>query len=254
MAAITQSVNLIKTFDYEPIEQRVSLFVSLLNYLCTLIENKPLIDDCLADLESSIRSVILKNAAFSKKDRFNPPFIVTLLLYYDLCKIFNCLEPFKELLYLLFSRAGAFPLHAVYLLWKHDRDVFIEMSLYDSIINCIIGSTLKEDVEELQPFNDLVEYFQSLNVNWEEKLVQIETSSLQCIANHEAFTMENLNLFTIAGKSLSLIYVYRGGMYAVQSLTENKIIESIESQMLDEKYRLFLTYIIRGLIQNDYDL
>ena len=244
LAAMFQSISLFKNYDFEPIEQRVSLYTTILNYICTRIEKKPLVEECMNTLETKLRATILDNMVLATENRFSPSFSATMMIYYDLCKIFNHLELFKEILYILFMRAGEFPIHTIYLLWRHDHNVFAEISLYDSIINCIIGNTLQKNLNDLQPFYDLTEYYQALNANWEETLVGIETSSLQCVINSEEFTTDKINLYTIAGKCLSLIYVYRGGEYAVQSLLENKIIERMDCLDLDEKYRLYLVYLL----------
>ena len=244
LAAMFQSINLFKTYDFDPIEQRVSLYTSILNYICTRIEKKPLVGECMNALETKLRTTILDNMVLATESRFSPSFSAIMMIYYDLCKIFNHLELFKEMLYILFMRAGEFPIHTVYLLWRHDHNVFAEISLYDSIINCIIGNTLQNNLNDLQRFYDFTEYYHALNGNWEKKLIEIETSSLQCVINSDEFTTDRINLYTIAGKCLSLIYVYKGGEYAVQSLLENKIIERMDCSALDEKYRLFLVYLL----------
>ena len=90
----------------------------------------------------------------------------------------------------------------------------------------------------------MVEWYVGLDGHWDEKLSEIEASALQCILNTEAFTQENVDVFTIAGKSLVLLYIYRGGAYAIQSLNANGILERIDDSSLNSKYRLFLLYII----------
>ena len=59
-------------------------------------------------------------------------------------------DPFKQTIYAIFKMAGEFPLQVVYTLWKHDQDVYAEMSLYDTIINSIIGYTFTTHADEFK--------------------------------------------------------------------------------------------------------
>ena len=243
-AAMLQSVSLLKEYDVPSIEQRASLFSALLNYLLTRFESFQFSEMCFPSLKEQLDSEIFVKHINIRKERFSPPFIAILLIFYDLCRINHMEDPFKQTIYAIFKMAGEFPLQVVYTLWKHDQDVYAEMSLYDTIINSIIGYTFTTHADELHSYHDMVEWYVGLDGHWDEKLSEIEASALQCILNTEAFTQENVDVFTIAGKSLVLLYIYRGGAYAIQSLNANGILERIDDSSLNSKYRLFLWYII----------
>lgn len=246
--AMLQSVSLLKEYDTPSIEQRASLFSALLNYLLTRFESFQFTETRFASLKQQLDSEIFVKHINIRKERFSPSFIAILLILYDLCKINHMEDPFKQIIYSIFKMSGEFPLQVVYTLWKHDHDVFAETSLYDTIINNIIGYIFTTNRDKLQPYHDMVEWYSSINASWDEKLSEIEASALQCVLNTEAFTQENVDVFTVAGKSLALLYVYRGGVYAIQSLKVNGILERIDDSAFDSKYRLFLVYIICSVL------
>ena len=111
-------------------------------------------------------------------------------------------------------------------------------------MNAIIGITLQSNRSDLQNYSDIVDAFQNRNIAWEDKLIEIETSALQCVINSDAFTEDILGIYVTAGKCISLLYVYHGGAYAVESLVDNRIIEMIEDTKLNTVYRLLLLRII----------
>lgn len=242
--SVTQSLSLLKTFDANLIDQRASLFSSVFNYLCTRVEGTSLATQCMSGLQSTLEKELLKKHVTLRQERFTPEFIATLLVVYDLCKVNRTEQVFKDLLYDVFKYAGEFPFYVVYSLWRHDRDAFVETSLFDTIISNIIGATVTSHRDELTSFHDIVEFYDTSGGAWDVKLSEIEASALQCVINPELFSPESKAMYTIAGKSIVLLYIYRGGAYAIQSMIENGLLERIDDVAADPEYRLFLVCVI----------
>ena len=242
--SVTQSLSLLKSFDTNLIDQRASLFSSVFNYLCTRVEGNSLTTQCMNGLHSTLEKELLKKHVTLRQERFTPEFIATLLVFYDLCKVNSMEQAFKDVLYDVFKYAGEFPFYVVYALWRHDRNAFVETSLFDTIINNIIGATVTSHRDELTSFHDIVEFYDANGGAWDAKLSEIEASALQCVINSESFSPESRAVYMIAGKSIVLLYIYRGGAYAIQSLIENGLLERIDDATADSEYRLFLVCLI----------
>lgn len=85
-AAMLQSVSLLKEYDVPSIEQRASLFSALLNYLLTRFESFQFSEMCFPSLKEQLDSEIFVKHINIRKERFSPPFIAILLIFYDLCQ------------------------------------------------------------------------------------------------------------------------------------------------------------------------
>lgn len=245
--SVMQSLSLLKSFDANLIDQRASLFSSVFNYLCTRVEGNTLTLQCVNKLMSTLEKELLKKHVTLRQERFTPEFIATLLIVYDLCKVNDMEQVFKDVLYDVFKYAGEFPFHVVYALWRHDRNAFVERSLFDTIINNIIGATVTSHREELTSFHDIVEFFDANGGAWEAKLSEIEASALQCLVNPELFSSQSTPMYIIAAKSVVLLYIYRGGVYAIQSMIENGLLERIDDVATNSEYRQFLVCVICGV-------
>ena len=88
-----------------------------------------------------------------------------------------------------------------------------------------------------------------MNRNWLSELERLETSSLQIVLDSDGYSMERGDVIE-AGRVLVLLYVYRGGVYAINSLIENGLLESVENSQYSVEYRTFLLYLIcKGVVE-----
>ena len=243
LASMQQSFSLLKTYEIDSMNQKVSLFSSLLFFIVTRFPEVSLENTCLDWLQSEINAELAQSYSHSKFDRFSPSFIASFLVIFDLCMNFDSLQLFKLSLYSVFTRCGTFPLHLVNALFLHNRHALDQLSDCDVVINCIIGETLSTNEVTSVEFEDLCRNFNDPKEDWKSRLNELENNSLQCIVNDDGYSTEDPK-YVIAGRCLILFYVYRGGKYAVRSLVENGIIEKVEDVSLSKDYRTFLLYII----------
>ena len=54
-------------------------------------------------------------------------------------------------------------------------------------------------------------------------------------------------MYIIAAKSVVLLYIYQGGVYAIQSMIENGLLERIDNVATNSEYRQFLVCVICGV-------
>lgn len=241
--AMQQSLSLLKSFDMTDLFKRVELFSSLLFYLTTRFPASSSTDYCLQKLQEELLSELQQTYSHLKYDRFPPAYIGLVLVYLNLCRYLDAVELFKLLLYNIMIKAGEFPSRMVYFLYRHDPAVFQEQSLCDTAIVTIIGETLSFHSKQLQEYKDLLFYFDGMQRDWTAELEQLETSALQLVLDSERYEAENAVVIE-AGRVLVLLYVYRGGVYAINSLIGNGILESVENADLSSNYRTFLLYLI----------
>lgn len=241
--AMKKSLSLLKSFDSTEIMKRVDLFSSLLFYLSTRFLDSEIADYCLQSIQEELMKELQLSYSFVKHERFSPSFIALFLIYDDLCKYFNANEMFKLMIYNIFTKAGEFPLQIVSFLYQHDASTFQELSLIDCIINCIIGETFALNHSQLQEFSSVISFFQNMNRDWTKELQEVETTCLQTIIDNTHYSLEE-GRYIEAGRALVLIYAYRGGVYAINSLLSNGIIHNIENSELTEDYRRYLVYLI----------
>lgn len=241
--AMQQSLSLLKSFESTEIFKRVDLFSSLLFFISTRFTEAKTVDLCLQKIQEALLNELHHSYGGVKNDRFPPSYIGLLLIYYDLCRYFDVIEMFKFIFYNIFIKAGEFPIRIVYFLYMHDATAFQEQSTCDSVILSIIGETLSSHSNQLQDYNDLIHYFGSMNRSWTLELESLEASSLQYILDYEHYSTENPQ-YIEAGRVLVLLYVYRGGLYAVNSLISNGIIQHVENHEISSPYRTFLIYLL----------
>lgn len=241
--AIHQSLSLLKSFDEAEITKRVEIFSSLLFFISTRFPDTSILDKCLQKIQEDLLNELDQTHISTRTDRFSFSFLGLFLIFYDLCRYFDVIEMFKPLLYNVFIKAGEFPLRLIYLLYKHDPSAFQEQSICDSVINCIIGETLSLHTKNLQEYHELIFYFNSLKRDFTKELESYESSSLQFVLDSEQYSMDNTS-FIEAGRTLVLLYVYRGGIYAINSLIGNGILQNVENSQLSSDYRIFLIYLL----------
>lgn len=241
--AMHQSLSLLKSFDETEITKRVEIFSSLLFFISSRFPESSILDNCLQKIQEELLNELNQTHVSIKTDRFSNSYLALVIIYYDLCRYFDVLEMFKPLLYNVFIKAGEFPLRLIYLLYKHDPAAFREESMCDSVINCIIGETLSLHSKQLQDYHELVLYFSSMKRDFTTELESFESSSLQFILDSEQYSLENPS-FIEAGRTLVLLYVYRGGIYAINSLIGNGILQNVENSQLSSDYRVFLIYLL----------
>ena len=229
--AMKKSLSLLKSFDSTEIMKRVDLFSSLLFYLSTRFLDSEIADYCLQSIQEELMKELQLSYSYVKHDRFSPSFIALFLIYDDLCKYFNANEMFKLMIYNIFTKAGEFPIQIISFLYQHDASTFQELSLIDCIVNCIIGETFTLNHSQLQEFSNVVSFFQNMNRDWSKELQEVETTCLQTVIDNQHYSLEE-GRFVEAGRALVLIYAYRGGVYAINSLLSNGIIQNIENTEL----------------------
>lgn len=240
-----QSFSLLKTYEMAPMHQKVLLFSSLLYFVITRFPDLELENTCLEHLQEELNAELGQSFAHSKFDRFSPAFLATFLVLFDLCAFFDALPLFKLSLYAAFSRSGVFPLQLVNALFLHSRRTLERLSDCDEAIRCIIGATLQRGAVEAPEFAELVAFFGEQGEAWEERLGELEREALECVVDGAGYGEDNAK-YVMAGRCLVLLYVWRGGKYAVRSLVENGIVEGVENEALGREYRTFLLYLLCG--------
>ena len=245
LSCMQQSFSLLKTYEMAPMNQKVLLFSSLLYFVITRFPDLELENTCLEHLQEELNAELGQSFAHSKFDRFSPAFLATFLVLFDLCAFFDALPLFKLSLYAAFSRSGVFPLQLVNALFLHSRRTLERLSDCDEAIRCIIGATLQRGAVEAPEFAELVAFFGEQGEAWEERLGELEREALECVVDGAGYGEDNAK-YVMAGRCLVLLYVWRGGKYAVRSLVENGIVEGVENEALSREYRTFLLYLLCG--------
>lgn len=240
-----QSFSLLKTYEMAPMNQKVLLFSSLLFFVITRFPDLELENTALERLQEELNAELGQTFVHSKFDRFSPAFLATFLVLFDLCEDFDVLPLFKLSLYAAFSRSGVFPLQLVNALFLHSRRTLERLSDCDEVIRCIIGATLQNGAVDAPEFAELVSFFGEQGEAWEERLSGLERDSLLCVVDESGYEGER-EKYVMAGRCLVLLYVWRGGKYAVRSLVENGIVERVENDALSKEYRTFLLYLLCG--------
>lgn len=89
----------------------------------------------------------------------------------------------------------------------------------------------------------MVAHYAGVSGAWEERVTEIEQEVLQCVLDEEDYAQEKAQ-YVVAGKCLVLLYVYKGGQYAVESLVNNGIVQRIDDKQFAPDYRTFLLYLV----------
>lgn len=240
-----QSFSLLKTYEMAPMNQKVLLFSSLLFFVITRFPDLELENTCLERLQEELNAELGQSFVHSKFDRFSPAFLATFLVLFDLCADFDVLPLFKLSLYAAFSRSGVFPLQLVNALFLHSRRSLERLSDCDEAIRCIVGATLQSGEVDAPEFAALVAFFRAQGEDWEARLGALEREALECVVEEAGYAAQS-EKYVMAGRTLVLLYVWRGGKYAVRSLVENGIVERLADAALPREYRTFLLYLLRG--------
>lgn len=241
--AMLQTFSLLTSFDTEPLFQRVELFVSIQYFLVTRHPSPSLIDLCMNRLQDTLQAELKKSFSRSAFGRFPPWYVATVLVYYDLCRRFDCVELFKSVLFTIMLKAGEFPLYLLSVLFQFDPAAFSEITTCDLLMNAIIGSVLHSISNPPAIATDMVAHYANISSTWEDRVTEIEQEVLQCVLDEEDYSQENAQ-YVIAGRCLVLLYVYKGGQYAVESLVNNGIIQRIDDKKFHADYRTFLVYLV----------
>ena len=240
-----QSFSLLQSFDTEPLFQKVSLFSSLLFFLITRFPAQPQLELCFGKIQSFIHTELKRSYVRPRADRFSPAYVATVTVFYELCRCFDCVDLFKSVLFTILLKAGAFPAHLINTLFLWDANAFSELNTCDLLMNSIIGETLQQAAERPPEFDAIAAFYAKTSVDWASRITEIEKEVLQCILNEDDYSTENPQ-YPIAGKCLVLLYVFRGGAYAVESLIDNEIIQRIDDAEYLADYRTFLVYVLCG--------
>lgn len=241
--AMLQSFSLLTSFDPEPLFQRVDLFASIQYFLVTRYSSPSLIDLCMNRLQDVLQLELKKSFSRSALGRFPPWYVATVLVYYDLCRRFDCVELFKSVLFTILLKAGEFPLYLLGALFQFDAAAFSETTTCDVLVNAIIGSVLHSIADPPAVVASMVAHYAGVSGAWEERVTEIEQEVLQCVLDEEDYAQEKVQ-YVVAGKCLVLLYVYKGGQYAVESLVNNGIVQRIDDKQFAPDYRTFLLYLV----------
>ncbi|OAO18137.1 hypothetical protein AV274_0121 [Blastocystis sp. ATCC 50177/Nand II] len=248
--AMLQSFSLLTSFDPEPLFQRVDLFASIQYFLVTRYSSPSLIDLCMNRLQDVLQLELKKSFSRSALGRFPPWYVATVLVYYDLCRRFDCVELFKSVLFTILLKAGEFPLYLLGALFQFDAAAFSETTTCDVLVNAIIGSVLHSIADPPAVVASMVAHYAGVSGAWEERVTEIEQEVLQCVLDEEDYAQEKAQ-YVVAGKCLVLLYVYKGGQYAVESLVNNGIVQRIDDKQFAPDYRTFLLYLVLWIAETN---